>query len=107
MATARHRKPENWISAVTRNGHGTQTEEALVPRDRAKEGLLMGLRLREGIDLARIALLGEAPIAALVDVAAIARLGDQGFVARDGDHLRVREAGMLLLDAILPEVVRG
>jgi oxygen-independent coproporphyrinogen-3 oxidase len=107
LATVRHRKPENWLSAVARNGHGAQSEEPLVPADRAKEGLLMGLRLREGIDLGRIAMLGEAPIAALVDEPAIARLAEQGFMARDGDHLRVREAGMLLLDAILPEVVRG
>ena len=107
MATVRHRKPENWLSAVARNGHGAQTEEALIPADRAKEGLLMGLRLREGIDLGRIAMLGEAPVAALVDEAAIARLAEQGFVARNGDHLRVREAGMLLLDAILPAIVRG
>jgi oxygen-independent coproporphyrinogen-3 oxidase len=105
MATVRHRKPENWLSAVARNGHGAQSEDPLIPADRAKEGLLMGLRLREGIDLGRIAQLGEAPIAALVDEAAIARLEDQGFVARTGDHLRVREAGMLLLDAILPAVV--
>ena len=107
LATVRHRKPENWLSAVTRNGHGAQVEAPLLPADRAKEGLLMGLRLREGIDLGRIAMLGDAPIAALVDEAAIARLADQGFVARHGDHLRVREAGMLLLDAILPEVVRN
>ncbi len=107
MATVRHRKPENWLSAVARNGHGTQGEEALIPADRAKEGLLMGLRLREGIDLSRIALLGAAPVAALVDEAAIARLVNQGLMARDNDHLRVREAGMLLLDAILPLVVRG
>ncbi|MEG3143604.1 radical SAM family heme chaperone HemW [Sphingomonas sp. RT2P30] len=107
MATVRHRKPENWLSAVARNGHGAQSEERLIPADRAKEGLLMGLRLREGIDLTRIALLGEAPVAALVDETAIARLADQGFVARAGDHLRVREAGMLLLDAILPAVVAG
>jgi oxygen-independent coproporphyrinogen-3 oxidase len=107
LATVRHRKPENWLSAVARNGHGAQSEEPLVPADRAKEGLLMGLRLREGIDLGRIAMLGAAPIAALVDEPAIARLAEQGFMARDGDHLRVREAGMLLLDAILPEVVRG
>ncbi|MFA5963206.1 MAG: radical SAM family heme chaperone HemW [Sphingomonas sp.] len=107
MATVRHRKPENWLSAVARNGHGAQTEDPLMPADRAKEGLLMGLRLREGIDLGRIAMLGEAPIAALVDEAAITRLSDQGFVARRGDHLRVCEAGMLLLDAILPEIVTG
>jgi oxygen-independent coproporphyrinogen-3 oxidase len=107
LATVRHRKPENWLSAVARNGHGAQSEDVLAPADRAKEALLMGLRLREGIDLARVAGLGEAPVAALVDERAIGRLAAQGLVARDGDHLRVREAGMLLLDAILPEIVLG
>ncbi len=107
LATARHKKPENWIAAVARNGHGAQVEAPLAPRERATEALLMGLRLREGIDLARIARLGETTVAGVVDEAAVARLADQGLLARVGDRLRVTEAGMLLLDAILPLVVRG
>ncbi|GAA3704736.1 radical SAM family heme chaperone HemW [Sphingomonas cynarae] len=104
LATVRHRKPENWLAAVARNGHGTQSEEPLAPHDRATEALLMGLRLAEGIDLARIAMLagGVAP----VDAKAIARLSDLGLMAQTGDRLRVTEAGALLLDAILPEVVQ-
>jgi len=105
LATQRHRKPENWLNAVARNDHGTQSEERLTPSQRAQEALLMGLRLDEGIDLARIAVLGEAPLSRLVDEAEIARLAAQGLIARDGDHLRVTGAGMLLLDAILPRIV--
>jgi putative oxygen-independent coproporphyrinogen III oxidase len=105
MATARHRKPENWLAAVARNAHGLQSEEALPPQARASEALLMGLRLREGVDLGRIARLTGLPPAALVDDGAIAAL--PGLIARDGDRLRVTEAGMLLLDAILPRVVRA
>jgi oxygen-independent coproporphyrinogen-3 oxidase len=103
LATVRHRKPENWLAAVARNGHGLQTEEPLLPHDRATEALLMGLRLTEGVDLARIARLagGVAP----VDARAVARLSALGLMVRDGDRLRVTEAGALLLDAILPEVV--
>ena len=55
MATARRKKPENWLAAVDRNGHGIEIEDPLVPHDRATEALLMGLRLREGVDLTRIA----------------------------------------------------
>jgi len=104
MATVRHRKPENWLAAVARNGHGLQTEDPLAPHDRATEALLMGLRLTEGVDLARIAALagGVAP----VDARAVARLSALGLMDRDGDRLRVTEAGALLLDAILPEVVQ-
>jgi oxygen-independent coproporphyrinogen-3 oxidase len=103
LATVRHRKPENWLAAVARNGHGTQAEEPLAPHSRATEALLMGLRLAEGVDLARIAALagGIAPI----DDAAVTRLAAHGLVARTGDRLRVTEAGALLLDAILPQIV--
>jgi len=104
LATVRHKKPENWIGAVARNGHGLQVEEPLAPHTRATEALVMGLRLTEGVDLARIAALagGTAPI----DDAAVARLEAQGLVAREPDRLRVTAAGALLLDAILVEVVR-
>lgn len=102
-ATVRHKKPENWLGAVARNGHGLQVEEPLDPHTRATEALLMGLRLREGVDLDRIADLagGVAPI----DARAQARLTEQGFVSREGGWLRVTEAGTLLLDAILPQLV--
>ncbi|WP_085809364.1 radical SAM family heme chaperone HemW [Sphingomonas sp. TZW2008] len=104
VATTRRRKPENWLAAVARNGHGTEAEEPLAPQTRASEALLMGLRLREGVDLRRVAALGETNIAGVIDEAAIARLPE--LIVREGDRLRITEAGMLLLDAILPEVVR-
>ncbi len=103
LATARRKKPENWMSAVARNGHGIEIEEPLAPHDRATEALLMGLRLAEGIDLRRIAALagGTAPI----DLRAASRLEALGLVVIDSERLRVTEAGALLLDAILPQIV--
>jgi oxygen-independent coproporphyrinogen-3 oxidase len=103
VATVRRRKPENWLAAVDRNGHGTELEEALPPATRATEALVMGLRLTEGVDLSRIAALagGRAPI----DRAAAARLEKLGLVALTPTRLRVTEAGALLLDAILPQLV--
>lgn len=81
-----------------------EIEEPLAPGTRSSEALLMGLRLREGVDLARVARLAGAEIADVVDERAIARLPD--FIQRDGDRLRVTDRGMLLLDAILPQVVK-
>jgi oxygen-independent coproporphyrinogen-3 oxidase len=68
--------------------------------------MLMGLRLAEGIDLARIALLGERPIGELADLSAIDRLTAQGLVVRNGTRLRATDAGMPVLNAILGAVVR-
>ena len=105
LATLRHRKPENWMTAVERNGHGLQGEEPLDGRDRAREALLMGLRLAEGVDLDRIARLSGLPVDMLVDRDAVARIAGHGMIRQDGQRLRVDPAGMLLLDAILPEIV--
>jgi oxygen-independent coproporphyrinogen-3 oxidase len=105
-ASVRRKKPENWLAAVARNGHGIESEEALAPAVRAEEALLMGLRLGEGIDLATIAAENALAIDAIVDQAAADRLSTLGLLAREGDRLTVREPGMLLLDAILAEIVR-
>lgn len=104
-ASLRHKKPENWIAAVTRNGHGIQSEEPLAGEDRAREALLMGLRLGEGVDLARIAALSGLNENRLVDRQAIHQLQRHGLLHIEGSHLRIAPSGMLLLDAILPEIV--
>lgn len=105
QATMRHKKPENWMSAVARNGHGAQSEEPLAGEDRAREALLMGLRLGEGVDLDRIAALSGLSAPQLVDERTIAQLIDIGLIHRQGPRLQVAAAGMLLLDAILPEII--
>lgn len=106
MATLRHKKPENWMGAVRRNGHGLQSEDMLTPEDRGREALLMGLRLAEGVDLERISALSALPVEQLIDEAAVARLAQHSLIERQGQHLRITPAAMLLLDAILPEIVK-
>jgi putative oxygen-independent coproporphyrinogen III oxidase len=106
FVTQRHKKPENWLSALARNGHGIAEENALRPSDRGIEALLMGLRLREGVDLERIAALAGTSPEALIDQHAAARHEAQQLLLREGNRLRVTPAGMLLLDAILGELVR-
>ena len=103
VATTRRKKPENWMSAVDRNAHGIEREDALSPKDRGVEALLMGLRLDEGIDLVRIDALsgGEAPL----NATALARIEAQGLIVREGQRLRVTATGMPVLEAILREIV--
>lgn len=106
QATERHKKPENFIAAVARNGHGLKVEADLPAHERATEAMLMGLRLTEGVDLARIEARSGLGRAAFVDAGAVARLAGQGLLVAAGDRLRVTDTGILLLDSILSEVVR-
>ncbi|MEO7505267.1 MAG: radical SAM family heme chaperone HemW [Sphingomicrobium sp.] len=93
MRTVRHKKPENFLTAVARNGHGLSEEEALSPSEAAHEALVMGLRLAEGI----------AP-AGLVDPAAVDRMVGHGLMWRSSERVGTTEAGRLLLDSILAEI---
>jgi oxygen-independent coproporphyrinogen-3 oxidase len=68
--------------------------------------MLMGLRLTEGIDLARVEARSGLAREAFVDAAAVARLMGQGLLVQHGDRLAVSDAGILLLDSILSEVVK-
>jgi putative oxygen-independent coproporphyrinogen III oxidase len=97
-ATRRHKKPENWLAALARNGHGIVEETALTPHDEALEKLLMGLRLRDGVLLAEVE--------PALDQTGLARMEKQGLVTRTADRLTVAPRGMLLLDAILGELAR-
>jgi oxygen-independent coproporphyrinogen-3 oxidase len=53
IATATERRPETWLEQVEAQGHGMVDQEILGLGEQADELLLMGLRLREGVDLAR------------------------------------------------------
>lgn len=105
LASFRHRKPEAFLSAVGRNGHGLKEENSLSPDERAREALLMGLRLHEGLDLRHIASRTQVPVDALIDSGRVERLATHGLIKREGDRLRVTRAGMLLLDSILADIV--
>jgi oxygen-independent coproporphyrinogen-3 oxidase len=104
-ATQRHRKPENWLVALDRNGNGIAEESALQPNEQAAEALLMGLRLRDGVDLHQLAELAGSGVPEIVDVEAIARLQRQGLLELSRRTLHVTAGGALLLDAILREIV--
>jgi len=104
-ATQRHKKPENWLGAITRNGHGLVEETLLPPTTRASEALLMGLRLVEGVSLTEIEVRTGVAKSALVDAAAVTRLAKLGFLNITPERLFVTERGMLLLDGILAEIV--
>lgn len=105
VATERHKKPENYLAAVAKQGHGLSGERALPLREQAAEALMMGLRLREGIDLADMARRFALSPDAMIDPGKRAFYRQLGFLDLDGSRLRVTESGMPLLDGLLPELV--
>ncbi|MEO6359932.1 MAG: radical SAM family heme chaperone HemW [Sphingomicrobium sp.] len=100
--TVRHRKPENFMTAIVRNGHGVQEELALEPSEAADEALVMGLRLREGIDADAIA--RRFGLRTIIDWARVDALVASGHMHRDGGRIAATALGRLVLDRLLVEV---
>ena len=99
IATERH--PETWLKMVEDWDHGIVTDDTLSPTEEADELLLMGLRLSEGIDLARWRRLTGRDI----DPVSEADLKAHGMVERLGpDRIRATPAGMLVLDAVVADL---
>jgi oxygen-independent coproporphyrinogen-3 oxidase len=97
-ATAQLRKPEAWLGAVEMRGHATETDEAVPAAARREELLMMGLRLSEGVPLARFAAEGVEPLDS-------ADLVAEGFLALENGRLRATAAGRPLLNALLARLL--
>ena len=100
-AIATDKRPEAWLMRVETDGHGVASDDLLNSEERADEFLLMGLRLREGIDPQRYAALSGR----LLDPSRIALLRDEGAITVDPDgRLRVTQSGFPLLDAVVADL---
>ena len=104
-ATERHKKPENFLDAVGKIGHGIKHAHALGAAEQASEALLVGLRLAEGVDLAALESRFGITRSALVNEDRLSLHRDLGLIAVAGDRIALTTAGMPLLDALLGEIV--
>jgi oxygen-independent coproporphyrinogen-3 oxidase len=104
MRTVRHKKPENFLGGLKRNGHGIVEEAPLSPLEGADEALVMGLRLTEGIDAVAIA--ERFGREAIVDWKKVDRLVASGHLERNGSRIVPTAAGRLVLDHILGAIAR-
>jgi putative oxygen-independent coproporphyrinogen III oxidase len=101
FATANEKRPESWLMRVEALGHGVIVDDPLTPDEQADELLLMGLRLKEGIDPLRYQLLAGRAL----DPQRISALRAQGAVeTTDNGWLRVTNAGFPVLDAVVADL---
>jgi len=98
-ATATERHPETWLASVEANQHGLVAREPISAAEAADEMLMMGLRLEEGLDLARLEKIGGVRPA--LDL--IAELVDLGVLwfDRAGERIRAVNHGRFILNEIV------
>jgi putative oxygen-independent coproporphyrinogen III oxidase len=105
FATRQHRAPEAWLDLVERDGHATRQRDLVLRAERVSEMLMMGLRLKEGVPLARIEAEAALPFAHALDQARLQRLIDGGFLVLSDDRLMATQSGRQRLDAVLAALI--
>jgi putative oxygen-independent coproporphyrinogen III oxidase len=101
LAQETERHPEMWLTQVETDGHGLVENSALSREEQGDEFLLMGLRLREGVDPKRYERLSGRE----VDRDRIRSLVEDGFIEVDArGRIRVTPMGAPLLDTVVADV---
>ncbi len=101
IATATERNPEAWLDRVEKYGHGLTDFTTLSAEEEADEFLLMGLRLREGIDPERY----RAFSGRRLDERRVSDLVGDGLIAGHlGSRIAVTPAGFPVLDAVVADL---
>lgn len=99
-ATETWLQPERWL----REAEGGNTERSITPLSpdtQASEYLLMGLRIREGIDMDRFARLNGSPL----NKDRWQHLEEIGMLERRGTRLMATRQGIAVLNAILTQLL--
>ena len=105
FATRAHRAPEIWLERVERDGHGAAAPDPINRDARGTELLMMGLRLSEGVRLARLVEETGRTLDDFVEPAALSRLIEGGFLTRDADRLSATSEGLQRLNAVLGAIL--
>src|ERR1700733_12568499 len=92
VATRRHRAPEPWADRVERAGHGMTEQTELSADEAAREMLLMGLRLMEGVAADRFVARTGRTLEIAIDADAFQQAAKAGYVTwHDGRLTATRE----------------
>ena len=100
MATEAERNPDKWLNAVT-NEENYEYVTTISPLDQAKEYILMGLRISEGISLSRLDSICDHKI----KNDNISHLTDLGLITLSNDRLSVNANGRLVLNRIIDKLL--
>ncbi len=105
VATVRHKKPENWLASVARQGDGIVEASPLGTREQAAEAMMMGLRLAEGVDVAALARRLGLAEGALVDAERLALYETLGLAWGRKGRIGASADGMSVLNTLIAELV--
>ena len=102
FATECELTPGAWLTKV-REGSAENKRTSLTRQEQAEEFLMMGLRLRQGLDVGRYEALAGKPL----DVSARQNLSEIGMIYDTESKIVVTKQGFMVLNAVISEFLPG
>jgi len=99
-------KPDLWLNGVLENGTGEQKRKKLAPDERAVELLMMGLRLKNGINCKKFQQVSGKSLQSCLDPDGLDLLLTHDLIEWDQQHLRPTYEGRKCLDGVLEKLIR-
>jgi oxygen-independent coproporphyrinogen-3 oxidase len=99
------KRPEDWLNTVQATGCGLESLEEIDRESRAIEAIMMGLRLREGVNLPAFRDRFGLDIKQFLDNDAVADLIAEGYLQESENRLAVTAKGTPLLNFLLPKII--
>ena len=96
--------PENWLSSVTKLGHGIQQNQEMTEKEITMEYLLMGLRLEEGANLKMFKENFQFDIMDFLAKDAINFFTKNGFMLHDKSVMALTDSGKMVLNDIIVKI---
>lgn len=104
-AVRRHRAPSLWLEQVNRAGHGTKAESPLTGEARAREALLMGLRLQAGLTAESFSSKTGRNLTDCLDATILEATRDEGYLTYENGQIAATDSGRIRLEALLAALV--
>ena len=101
FATRTHRAPDIWMERTSENGHSYHPFEEITNEQRVQEAVMMGLRLEEGVPIARLETEFGGGVDDILPPSKIGKLKNESLLADHDDRLVVTAEGRKCLNAVI------
>lgn len=104
-ATYQKRHPQGWLEEVIKNGHATKANVIIDPKERAKEMLMMGLRVKEGIHKLSFQEKCQISIDDFLPEQKLIWLQEEGYLVNNTEKLYLTFEGRMRINQILSYLI--
>lgn len=98
-------KPEKWLEAVNNKNNGIQTNSKLTKQEIIEEILMMGLRLKNGINISALEQKIDAKLENILDISSLNHYQELNLIRLD-DNIYLTYKGLMLHSYIVPRLLQ-